>query len=259
MTPRGCTQLLGRNTLSLLAPGAALRKVSVTAHLGPAQPARSIVLPPLQGASKAVIRARLARLTVFFLVDDSGSMYGTWGDPNGVRYAAARSLLELLRRSGGARVSIIHWGTDAPADMALAPIKLPRGRKDLELALSIPPTLGGTNVLSALGRAAELTPPLVEDEQAIYFILGDGIELVTPAINTALSALGERQVHMLLVDRSGGCDPALEAAWRSVPFGSFTRLRTFDTRAMAHQLAQIAAATLSLEISQPPAETRKTR
>jgi hypothetical protein len=34
-------------------------------------------------------------------VDETGSMYGSFGDPTGIRYAAAQSLVAMQRRSGG--------------------------------------------------------------------------------------------------------------------------------------------------------------
>jgi hypothetical protein len=47
----------------------------------------------------------------------------------------------------------------------------------------------------------------------------------------------------------------MEAAWRSVAFGSFTRLRSFDTRTMAEQLASVLADALALS----PADDDDTR
>ena len=35
------------------------------------------------------ISARMAKTEIWFLMDDSGSMYASWGDPTGIRYAAA--------------------------------------------------------------------------------------------------------------------------------------------------------------------------
>jgi hypothetical protein len=162
----------------------------------------------------------------------------------------------MMNKCGSARAAVVHWGTDAPLEMAVAPVQLKRGRKTLKQALSIPPTLGGTNLAGALSRAHELTPPPAQDEQTVYYILTDGIEPVTPAIAAAIANLPAGSVHMLLVDRSGGCDPNMEAAWRGCAFGSFTRLRTFDTEAMSHQLADIAATTLGLEM--PHATTSTT-
>src|SRR4051794_16468760 len=42
---------------------------------------KPVRLPKLQGASKREIAIRLSGVTVIFLIDDSGSMYGSGGDP----------------------------------------------------------------------------------------------------------------------------------------------------------------------------------
>jgi phosphodiesterase/alkaline phosphatase D-like protein len=64
---------------------------------------------------------------------------------------------------------------------------------------------------------------------------------------------------MLLVDRSNGCSPDMEAAWRSVAFGSFTRLTSLDTRGMATELAQVLAAALDLHLPTATATTTTTK
>jgi hypothetical protein len=250
-------QLVGYSDARLAAHGPANRAPRIESHRRPDRPARPISLPPMVGASPDEIRLLLRLLVVFFLCDDSGSMYGSWGDPTGVRYAAAQSLLGLIERGSGrgasSRAAVIHWGTDAPAELALAPVDVKRGRKALRGALTVPPTLMANNLPLALARAHEMTPTLIGEEQAIYFVLSDGIEDVTPAMHAAIGALPAGSVHMVLVDRSGGCDPAREAAWNSVAFGSFTRLKTFDTGEMARQLAEVFAASIGLQM--PAAST----
>ena len=220
------------------------------------------------GASERTIRGLVDEIEVWLIVDDSGSMYGQWGDPTGIRYAAGRSLVGLLQRAGGGWVGVIHWGTHAPVELALRPAHVRKGRNDLRGALTIPPTLGGNDLPLALARARELSTGPSAGRRQLYYVLTDGIEPVTPAMHAALAALPENSVHMVLVDRSGGCDPAMEAAWRSCAFGSFTRLRTFDTKVMAYQLADIFAGSLGLRVprpgakepgdeDQPPAEARR--
>jgi hypothetical protein len=254
-------QLVGRSGLDLVAPGATYGAPRIETHPRPDRPARPVALPAMVGATTKQIRMLVELMIVFFLPDDSGSMYGQWGDPTGIRYAAALSLLGLMERSGGGRAGVVHWGSNAPADLAVGPVAVKRGKKVLTAALTVPPSLGGTNLVSGLVRARELTPELGAEERAIYFCLSDGIEAVTPAMKAAIGSLPPGSVHMLLVDRSGGCDPAMEAAWRTVAFGSFVRLKTFDTKAMAEQLAQIFAAAIDLQMPtdttvQKPKEAR---
>ena len=141
-------QPLGRSSLSLAAPGATQR--------APEPPARSakiaapIVLPLMTGAPKKEVKARVERTVVMFLCDDSSSMYGASGDPGGVRYGAALSVLGLMERSGGGRAGVVHWGSEAPRSMAVEPIDIKRGRRKLHKALTIPKELGGTNLAGAL-------------------------------------------------------------------------------------------------------------
>jgi von Willebrand factor type A domain len=247
-TRYGVRQLVGRVALRLPAPGTALAVVPAPLQRPPRQPARPIVLPPLAGRPSQEIERLVRRATVLFLMDDSGSMYSHWGDERGVRYAAALSLVELMRRAGGGRAGVVHWGSAAPPELVTPPVDVRRDRRELRRALTIPiPTLGGNDLPAALDRAAELLSPGSEDDRAFAFVIGDGIEAVTPEVHRAVAMLPQRAVHMLLVDRSGGCDAEMERAWQSVAFGSFTRLDVFDTTAMAYQLANSFAACLGLD------------
>ena len=77
-------------------------------------------------------------------------------DPHGARNAACLSVVDLMRRHGGGRAGVVHWGQTAPADLALAPMPVRRGR--LRRTLAIQPMLGGTNPAAALARVRELVP-----------------------------------------------------------------------------------------------------
>lgn len=261
MTPRRHDphQLVGQPNLGLGVPGGTHRVLPTPVPSGSVRAATPIVLPPMIGASKQEIKARVELLVVQFLCDDSGSMYGAYGDRDGVRYAAALSLLRLMERAGGGRCGVVHWGTDAPSSLALAPVDIKRGRRALKQALTVPPTLGGNNLPLALTRARKLMPRLADNEQSLTLVLSDGIEPVTPAMHAAVAALPPRSVHMLLVDRSGGCNTAMEQAWSTVAFGSFHRLNVFDTKVMAFQLAEILADSIGLQMPARPKTDTKNR
>lgn len=241
-------QLAGTSRLSVDRPRAEhdpLRVVDRT----PRETAPTVVLPPLTGAPVREIRKRLARFTAVLIIDDSCSMYGFfWGDELSGRYAAARSLLELLRRSGPCSLGAVHYGDTAPASLALEPRNIATDHDVVLRALSAPEPLGGTNVAAALERSRIIAPPPAESTAtAAYLVVSDGIEPVTAAIEAAVERLGAARVHLLLVDRAGGCTPQMEAAWRALQLGSLTRLKTFDPKLMAEQLAGVAASTLGLK------------
>ena len=247
MTRHQIVRLQGQVGLALRAPGPTLTLSAAPAPAPAPRAARPVALAPLAGAPPRVIAARVRKTTIQFLIDDSGSMYGPWSDPSGIRYAAAESLLMLMRRHGGGRAGVIHWGDSVPRPLALAPVDVRRDRKVLQRALTIPASLGGTHLPRALLAAADHIDVTPDDETALVFVVTDGIEDVTAETHAAVAALPPNAVHVLLIDRSNGCTDAMEAAWRGVAFGSFTRLRTFDTRAMATQIADIFATGLELE------------
>jgi len=206
-------------------------------------PARPVRLEPLIGAPKRTIATRLDRIEVWFVMDDSGSMYATWGDPTGIRYAAALSLLRLMREASGGYAGVVHWGSTAPDEMVTGPLPV-RRRRPLNASLAVPATtLGGNDLPAALRRTAERAD---RDRAVLACVITDGIETVTDSTHESVSALPPGSVHLLLVDRARQCDPAMEAAWRAVAFGSFTRLNTFNTRAMAEQLAAVLSRALGL-------------
>ncbi|WP_325329978.1 VWA domain-containing protein, partial [Mycobacterium sp.] len=216
-----CRQLVGGSALFLASPGGAVTKVDPPTWQPPKKcAARPISLPSLAGALPNEVRQLAARVKAVYVADDSGSMYGSFGDPTGVRYAAAQSLVELQRRSGGGQASVVHWGSDAPEEMATPLVDVRRGRRQLDDALQIPPTLGGNDLPAALRRAMEVLSILGRSDIPLVFVLSDGIEFVTSEVHAAVAALPKNAVHMVLVDRSNGCSPDMEKDWAKVAFGS---------------------------------------
>lgn len=179
------------------------------------------------------------------LPDDSGSMYGSWGDQTGIRYATALSVVDLMQRMGGGRVGVVHWGTDAPREQVLPLTDVGKGRKALRRALQIPPSLGGNNFPAALDRAAEVLADSTPERIKLVVALTDGIEHLGPEVHSSLARLPQGSVHVLLVDRSHGCDDDLERQWRSLPL-TFARLDILDTRQMSWQVAEFLAAAVGL-------------
>lgn len=260
MTAAALGRLSGASTLHGARLAAGRRGASHGVVVAPKEPkpfepaAKPVRLPSLQGASPETITQLVEALVILFLVDDSGSMYGTWGDGSGVRYAAARSLVDLVRRHAkDARAGVVHWGTDV-GDV-LPPVPVRRGGRQLQHALRIPPSLGGNNLPAALARAAGLLPAATAgSEVPLVFVLTDGCEPITPAMHAALGALPPGCVHIALVDRSNALDPFSEAAWRALPLGSFTRL-DLDTSGLATELGALLARALGLTLPTAPTIT----
>ena len=240
--------------LALGAMGGAHAVVPAPAHPRPKRVARPIVLPPMVGAPPAEQAERVKRSATIFVVDDSGSLYfGAGGDTTGIRYAAAQSLVGLMRRAGGGTAAVVHYGSEAPAEMVTPLLHVKRDGQRLKGALTIPvPNLGGTNVASGLAQCAPLLQGRASVNPVIYLI-GDGLESISDTAHAAVVALPPESVHLLLVDKLGACDATLEAGWRSLPLGSVTRLDVFDTKTMAWQLADIFAASIGLQM---PGATR---
>lgn len=208
-----------------------------------AQPVR---LPDLAGASPEDIRQRVADLTVMFAIDGSGSVHGPGGtDPTGVRNAACLSVVDLMRRHGGGRAGVVHWGQTAPADLALAPIPVRRER--LRRAISLQPMLGGTDPAAGLARVRQLVPAADPGLALAILLLTDGQDLGT-GLEGELARLPPGSVHVLLVDPSGDCY-GQEAAWRTLPWGSFTRLENLrDRTRVAWESGAIVARSIGLRL-----------
>lgn len=256
-TRKDCRVLIGTSTVSVASPGAVTVKVDAASKPRLTSTARPVILPPLVGGSAEEIRAQVQKALAIFAIDDSGSMYGPFGDPTGIRYAAARSLVAMQRRSGGGLAGVVHWGTAAPEELVIPLVDVRRKPRLLDRGLTIPESLGGNDMPAALRRAAEMLLPAGRNDVPLVFVITDGIESVTAEIHAAVAALPRRSVHMLLVDCSNGCSEEMEKAWRAVAFGSFTRLPHFDTKAMAMALATVYAESLGLSLGTTSTKRRR--
>lgn len=212
-----------------------------------AKPVR-LILPP--GWKSSAVND----VDAVFAIDDTGSMYGRCGDPCGVRRAAALSVVDLMARARGARAGVVHWGSIAPEELTL-PLTNVRHRRRIESALSIPPSLGANNFPAALARSRQVLESSDPSRIQLVVCITDGIETLGPDATAQLKRLEPESVHVLLVDHSHGCTPALEAGWASLPFGSFTRLELLDTTQMAWQAADIVARAAGIEMSPAPTTT----
>lgn len=252
-----CRVLIGTTNVGVESPGVVAVRVDTAPRSRRSSTARPVVLPPLVGGSQREIRTQAQKVLAVFATDDSGSMYGSFGDPTGIRYAAARSLVAMQRRSGGGLTSVVHWGTQAPEELVTPLVDVQRKRRLLDRGLTIPENLGGNDMPAALRRAADMLLPVSRDAVPLVFVITDGMESVTADTHAAVAALPKRCVHLFLVDCSNGCSEEMEHAWRTVAFGSFTRLPHFDTQAMAMALATVYAQSLGLSLDSAATTLRR--
>ena len=196
---------------------------------------RSDYAPPVKLKAPAGWRRSCAIKTdLVFNPDDSGSMYGPGGDPRGVRRAVALSVVRLLTSAGsGSRVGVVHWGSNAPRELAL-PLTDVRHSKWIKAALAIPPSLGGNNFPAALARTREVLERSGPGRVPLVVAITDGIEEVGASTEAELALLPPGCVHVLLVDHSHGCGPDLDV---------------LDTHRMAWQAAEAVAQAVGLHMS----------
>jgi hypothetical protein len=234
-TPRG---------IELTAPGLLPTWPQPSARPGRQWPLR---LPGLAGAPPNVTRQRVANLDVIFAIDESGSVHGPDGtDPQGARNAACLSVVDLMQRHGGGRAGVVHWGSTAPASLALAP--MPVYHRRLQRGLRIQPKLGGTRPEVALARVRKLIRGNSSGRTLAVLLITDGQNLGT-GLDQALKQLPARSVHLILVDPSGDCW-GQEAAWRELPWGSFSRLESLSHhKRMAWESGTVIARSIGLRLS----------
>lgn len=192
--------------------------------------ARPIRLGRIQGDA-AVLAEAARRVTVQLLIDCSGSEYGSGGDPSGIRMACGRSLLQLMKRTGGGSMSVVHWGSSPRATLPLTSVAA--GFAQLDQALKADPgSMGGNDFPAALRMASDLQSAASPDSLPLVLGITDGLEDITLSMRAAIAALPRGSVHVLLVP-GHACGEELAAQWQSLPLGSFTRLPN-DRIALAH-------------------------
>jgi hypothetical protein len=189
---------------------------------------------------------------VMLLIDDSGSMFHPEADRQGLRYIAAESVVNLLRRIDVPALGIVHWGSYCPADLLLRPTT-PHDIRRLDIALRMPPSpLGGTDLSEALrfahSVAQEDMPGLVPN----YLVITDGLESVGRRLENELSELPPRSVRVLLVDRAGKCGNRVEQQWRDLPLSIFLRLDTDDPDDWAWAAAVAVFANMTIKYPELP-------
>lgn len=185
---------------------------------------RCLRLPIFDGMDVTSVKGQ----AVMLLIDDSGSMFRPEADLGGLRYTAAASVADLLRRLDVAAMGILHWGSYCPADLLLRPTT-PMNVRSVDMALRMPASpLGGTDLAAALRHAHSVAQQDVPHLLPSYLVITDGLESLGRSLEKTLAVLPPRSVRVLLVDRAGRCDRYMEQRWRELPLSSFIRLDAND-------------------------------
>lgn len=244
------------------------RPVSVTADLRlqsplsggsyiPAPPrsndtlAQPVHLPTMTGEAASEIRKRVQTLHLETVPDWSGSTFSVWaGDPNDVIGAVAVSAIRWLARHGGGSAGVLPWGSSPALDCAVGPLSVTHKRdaKRLRTAIRARVNLGGNDLPAALRAVADRTVALPSDTIPLIWVPTDGIETVTDATHHAVDALPAGSVHLVLIDPLHGCTENMEDEWRSVNFGSVTRIEDLSVRNVAATVAELCCAALGLKL-----------
>jgi hypothetical protein len=213
---------------------------------GPAQP---VVLPDLSGELVSIMRKRVGDFHIETLPDWSGSTFSVWGgDPRDVIGAVAVSVFLWLRRHGGGTAGVLPWGTTPARNLAVGPLSVKRDMRRLKPAIRQRVNLGGNDLPAALRATAGRIFRLPAGVEPFIWVPTDGIESVTQATHDAVAALPHGSVHMVLIDPLHGCTESMESDWRSVAFGSVTRIEDLSVRNVATTIAQLCADTLGLQL-----------
>ena len=199
----------------------------------------------------------LAGQAVMLLIDDSGSMFMPGADKDGLRYTAAASVADLLRRLDVAALGVVHWGSYCPADLTLRPTT-PMNVRGVDMALRAPASpLGGTNLSAALQYAHAVAQLDVPHLMPNYLVITDGLESVGRSLEKTLAILPSRSVRVLLVDRAKKCDHHTEQRWRSLPLSAFLRLDANDPDEWAWAAAVALFANLQTAYPHLPGQTQR--
>lgn len=243
----GCRPVGGTHRLHLRRPETSGVYVpGPSPEVGVAQP---IVLPNLSGAATSQIRSRIDNFYFETVPDWSGSTFSVWGgDPSDVIGAVVVSVFIWLRRYGGGQAGVLPWGTTPATELAVGPLSVKKQFKTLKAAVRNRVNLGGNDLPAALRVSAERISRLPPTTVPFIWVPTDGIEEVTTATHEAVNALPPGSVHLVLIDPLHGCTPDMEAAWRSVNFGSVTRIDDLSVKNVATTIAQLCADALSLTL-----------
>ncbi|MCW2700578.1 MAG: hypothetical protein JWQ45_2113 [Blastococcus sp.] len=248
----GCRPVVGTHRLQMARPRSGGGHIPIPGPPRPVGLAQPVALPALKGADPADIRARVRHLHFETLPDWSGSTFSVWGgDPNDVIGAVSVSVYLWLRRHGGGTAGVVPWGTIPASHLAVGPVPVKKNFKALKSAIRNRVNLGGNDLPAALRLAAERTSRLPADTVPVYWVPTDGIEAVTSSTHDAVNTLPPDSVHLLLIDPLHGCTEQMEDDWRSVPFGSVTRIDDLTVRTVATTIAELCADVMGLQLATP--------
>lgn len=250
----GCRPVISTHHLHKASPVSS--GIYIPGQPRPTGVAQPIALPALSGADLADIRSRVSNLHFETAPDWSGSTFSVWGgDPNDVIGAVTISVFLWLRGYGGGTAGVVPWGTTPARHLAVGPLSVKKNLKPLKSAIRDRVNLGGNDLPAALRLSAERTSSLPAGTIPFFWVPTDGIESVTSSTHDSVNALPPGSVHLVLIDPLHGCTPQMEEDWRSVPFGSVTRINDLSVKNVANTVAELCAAAMGLQLGTSPRVT----
>lgn len=213
----------------------------------PREPATLGPVPPPTGQRTANV------IDLCLAIDDSSSTGET--DPANRRYQAARFLAGFLaqqsRPARPDRVCVVHFGGDAPEELAL-PLTPVTDRAAIDAAIATPTDLGDTNFVAADERLAELLGSPLPGHHQVVITFTDGVPSSSgssdsfDAISRSLDNLPRRSTHLIALDENGAFD-SVRSEWESLGLGSIRELSGLQGNELEHAFAHIVVDELGMQ------------
>lgn len=186
------------------------------------------------------------------VIDDSSSTSET--DPADGRYVAARFAVDFLAEQSQSgrpdRVCVVHFGGDAPEELALplTPVTDPTA---IDAATAGPTDLGDTNFVAADERAAELLGAPAPGHHQVVIVFTDGVPTSSAAdpfdeISRSLDDLPRRSTHLIALDESDEFD-SVRDEWEGMGLGSIQELSDLQGNKLEHAFARIIVDELGMD------------
>lgn len=157
-----------------------------------------------------------------FVLDASTSMFRQGSDPQGVRYAALRSLVDLLASSHSTYLSVIQFGSTVDSDGVLRPCMVSTSRRAIDRCLGRAVDLGGTRLDLALSHVPEIIASGDAATRTNVIVVTDGAEVAHLPLQACMARI-QAPTHLLIFDPLKISDETLMSD--QIGFTSISRLK----------------------------------